>query len=36
LLGFAESGVVAIFLAVTALGGWVPRKVFFDVAEAIA
>jgi hypothetical protein len=36
LLGLAESGVVAVSLAVAALGGWVPRIVFFNVAEAIA
>jgi hypothetical protein len=27
---------VAIFLAVTALGGWVPRVVFLNISEVIA
>jgi hypothetical protein len=36
LLGFAEFGVVAISLAVAALGGWVPGIVFLNVIEAIA
>jgi hypothetical protein len=36
LLGFAEFGVVAIFLAVAALGGWIPRILFLNVAEAVA
>jgi hypothetical protein len=36
LVSLAESGVMAIFLAVAALGGGIPRKVFLDVAEVIA
>jgi hypothetical protein len=36
MLCFAQFGVLAVFLAVAALGGWVPRIVFLNVAEAIA
>jgi hypothetical protein len=35
LLGFTEFGVVAVFLAVASLGGWVPRIVFLNAVEAI-
>jgi hypothetical protein len=36
LVSLAESGVMAIFLAVAALGGEIPGNVFLDVAEVIA
>jgi hypothetical protein len=36
LVSLAESGVVAIFLAVAALGVGIPGKVFFNMVEIIA
>jgi hypothetical protein len=36
LVSLAESGVMAIFLAVAAFGRGIPGKVFLDVAEVIA
>jgi hypothetical protein len=36
LVSLAESGVMAVLLAVAALGGGIPGNVFLDVAEVIA